>query len=817
MIFDPATGNQFTGNAIPAGRISSVSKQVTAIYQKYYAPQGSGLINNERFPLGNPSQTTNQVVVKLDHELTGRDHLSGSWTYNHAPRILVDSGGVWQAGSTDGGPLSSARNNFFRSHQFRVSESHTFSPTLLNVVNFTYNYDWQGDQTASGGNWSNQLGFGDTGAGNFPLISFGNDVNGYNETYIGNSFQGNFSGANIITGDTVTWTRGRHTFTIGGDFRAHQMNSRGGSGALSFSFDNNDTGAPSAGYSQFVGFGFASFLLGDVTTAKETTPFNLYGRNKALALFAQDSYKITPNLTLSMGLRWDYNFRYHEKYGHWANFDLNAIDPNLGIPGALVFAKGGSDSFEKNEYATNFGPHIGFAYSPWKKAVFRGSFSMIYNPVPVPYASGVFNGFAPGFQGTNTVSTSFNWDNGYPGVFTPGNKNVDPTFLFPLTSVDPRALRIGYSDAFNLGVQYELRPEMRVEVAYVGNRGHRLSDTALNYNEGSYSDLSRLATQYPDLNGFNHYVCSAADAQTYGVNYPYAGFCGPVLSAIAPYPQLAAAESNYWYYPNLLYVGLPYGQSYYDSVVVDVVKRTGRNLTMDTSYTWSRQESNTFSAQQEGNGYYTAIQDFADVGSSAHNITGYDLTHIVKGFALYRLPFGNGQQWLSNTNRFVNGVVGGWQVSGIVLYTSGQPFRVGTQNPFWPQWGNFYPNWNLSGFKGPNDPKKFPAVQTYMPQSVASQPAFGKLGNGPMTNPDLRCPGGANENASLQKNFSINRNEEKYKLSFRTEFYNIFNRHTYSINGCEGIQANIGAADFGQIYGVNDNPRTGQFAIRLDF
>ncbi|WP_263368733.1 carboxypeptidase regulatory-like domain-containing protein [Edaphobacter bradus] len=822
MIFDPVTGNQFTGNAIPANRISSVSQKIIGMYQKHYAPQRADLIANSRFPIGSPSQTSNQAVVKLDHLLTERDRLSGSWTYNRIPRVLVDSGGLWEAGTTDGGPFSTSRNNFFRSHQFRVSESHTFSPTLLNVVNLTYNYDWQGDQTTTPGDWNQQLGFGNTGSKNFPGISFGNDVNGYNETYIGNKSQGDFSGATFIAGDTLTWTKGRHNISLGGDFRARQINSHSGNGALSFGFDNNATGAPSAGYSQFVGFGFASFLLGDVSTASQTTPFNLYGRAKTMSLFAQDSYKITPKLTLSAGLRWDYNFRFHEKYGHWANFDLKAIDPKLGIPGALVFAKDGSDSFEKNEYATNFGPHIGLAYSPWSKVVFRGAFSMIFNPPPVPYFTGVFNGFAPGFQGTNIVGTPFNWDNGYPGVFKPGNKNVDPTTLFPLTSVDPRALRVGYSDAFNLGVQYELTPTMRVEAAYVGNRGHRLSDSSLAYNEGPTSTMLRLAAQNPDLNGFNHYVCSAADAASYGVQYPYTGFCGPLLSAIAPFPQLAQAMSNYWYYPNLLYVGLPSGQSYYDSMVVDVVKHAGGNLTMDTSYTWSRQEGNSWSAQQEGNGFYTAIQDFSHMGQEAHTITGYDITHVVKGFVTYQLPFGKGQYWLKNTNRILNGIVGGWQASGVVLYTSGQPFRVGTQNPLWPQWGNFYPNWNLNGFTGPNDPNKFPSVQSnclantpcYMPQSVVSQPAFGQLGKGPMAISQLRCPGGAHEDSSLQKNFSVG---PEARLSFRTEFYNLFNRHSYSINGCGGIQATIGAADFGQIYGVNDQPRTGQFAVRLDF
>lgn len=827
MIFDPLTGNQFTGNMIDPSRFSSVAQKVTAIYQRHYAPQRDTLITpNNRLPLSNsPTQTPNEVVVKLDHVLREQDRLSGSWIYDHKPRTLVDSGGIWEAGSTDGGPLSTARENFFRSHQFRASESHIFTPTLLNVLNFTYNYDWQGDLPSAAGNWNEQLGFGKTGATNFPSISFDGAQNGTNnsfaETYIGNTFQGDFSGANIITGDTLTWTKGHHSFTFGGDFRAHQVNSHTGSGALAFSFSNNATGAPSQGYSQYVGFGFASFLLGDVSTANATTPYNLYGRQKSMSLFAQDSYKVTPTLTLNLGLRWDYNFRFHEKYGHWANFDLNAIDPTYGVPGMLVYAKNGGDSFQKNEYAANFGPQIGVAYNPWRKLVLRGAFSVIYNPVGVPYFNGTPYGFAPGFKGTNQVNSPFNWDSGYPGVYTPGNKGGDPFTVFPLVSMDPRALRVGYSDAFNFGAQYEVTPDMRVEVSYVGNRGHRLTDTALAWNEGPSSTFLRLTGQYPDMTAWNYPVCSQADADSFGIAYPYNGFCGTALEAIAPYPQVANAFWNPytyggWYYPSLLYAGLPLGQSYYNSVVFNVVKRTGHGLTMDMNYTWSRQESNTWSSQQEYNGYYTGIQDFNNMGAAAHALTGYDLTHVVKGYVSYELPFGKGRRWMTSQNRWINGILGGWNMTWMLRYNTGQPFAVSANNPYWPMWGNIYPNYNLSGFKGPNDERKYPNVQVYIPGSVASQPAAGQFGTGPETNGALRCPGSANEDASLLKYFPMGV-DGQYRLSFRAEFYNVFNRHYYDIVGCGGNRATVGDGNFGVINGINSNPRTGQFGFHFEF
>ena len=850
MIFDPKTGNQFTGNMIPSTSFSTASQKIVAIYQKDYVPGRAGvtLANNQGLLNSTPGQTPNQAVVKLDHNLTQNDRLSGSWIYSNRPRTLADSGGIWQAGTTDGGPLSLAGIQLVHSDAWRVSESHTFSPTLLNVLSVTYNWYWNGKTPKSSGtDWNSQLGFGNTGSNNFPFIQFGNvptDVNAQGVTYIGtgsgtgssnsSAFQGNFSGATIITGDSVTWSKGRHNLTFGGDFHAYQVNSHTQSGALGFNFSSDTTGQPSAAYGPYVGYGFASFLLGDVTTGSSSTAFDLYGRRKATSLFAQDSYKVTPKLTINMGLRWQYIFRYHEKYGHWANFDLNAIDPTLGIPGTLEYAKGGGDSFEKKEYSADFGPQLGFAYSPLKKWVFRGSFGILYVPPQEPYFSGVPNGFAPGFQGTNIANSAFNWDSGYPGVFKPGSPNSTSNSvfnLFPLVSVDPHALLAGYSDAFNIGAQYELTPNTRLEVAYVGNRGHHLPDTSLAWNEPSASTFLNTITQNPGLNPYNDYIFCATKGQpvtgqgVVGINCPYNNYYGPAMAAIAPYPQVAQAATEYWFYYNQLYVSLPIAQSYYDSMIIDVVKRTGRGLTMDVNYTLSRTEGDSYTSQTEGNNYYTGVQDFSNLSQAAHTLSNYDQKHAVKGFVRYELPFGRGQHWLPNSNRVVNALVGGWSVSALVRYYSGQPFQAVVPNNYWPSWGTFYPNFNLSGFSGPSNPHNYQVVPAggtpppgnfYMPQSVASAPAFGQLGTGPGDISALRCPGGANEDANIVKYLSMG-SDGQYKLSFRVEYFNLFNRHYYDINGCGGSKATVGQSNFGQINGVSSDPRIGQFAIRFTF
>jgi hypothetical protein len=819
-IFNPKDpGAVFPGNVIPSNMISSVSQKIAAIYQQHYAPAGNSLVGNNRFLTSNsPTQTPNQAVVKIDHNLTDKNHLSGSWTYDHRPRLLADSGGVWEAGSTNGGPLASDRFQTVVGNEFRVSDSWTLTPNLLNIFNATYNRYWNGSVPAAAGSFNQDLGFGDTGATNFPAISFGGNVNGYGESGIGNTWQGNYVAGTFLYNDNVSWTKGRHTFMFGGEFRAMQINSHGGSGALSFGFNNNTTGAPGAAYANQVGFGFASFLLGDVQSAQQTTPFDLYGRRKAMDLFAQDSWKVTPKLTVNIGLRWDATFRLHEKYGHWANFDLNAVDPNLGIKGSIIYANSGGDSFEKNEDWHNFGPTIGIAYNPWKRVVLRGSFSILYVPIGIQFWEGIPYGFAPGFRGTNSAGAPFNWDNGYPGVYTPGTKSSTPSdYLFPIVSVDPNALQAGYTDNWNLGVQYQLTNSTMVEASYIGNRGHHLQDSGLNNDQTSAAQFLALNKQGTALN----YVCDQSSAASAGVPYPYAGFCAPALAAVAPYPQIAAAEANIWYYPTLYYFGLPRGQSYYDSMVIQLTKRLGRGFSAIANYTLSRQEGDTFSAFGENYGV-AGIQDFANTAEAAHTLSPYDQKHVFKGAVSYELPFGKGHRLFSNAGGVANKLINGWRVSGLVMYASGAPLGFSSSNYYWyPLWSTTYVDYNLAGYSGSqfhsggfqnvSDTNAPPAGNQYFPKTIAKNPAYGEFGTGPTRVDAIRGFGIENENVSLMKNTYLGA-EGRYKLQFRVEFYNIFNRHTF-INPI----TDLNSPEFGYVPGVSSTPRAGQFGLRFEF
>ncbi len=799
-IFDPLTGCPFPGNTIDPSRFSSTSKQIVDLYKKYYTPEIDSLTGNLRSPAkGTPSQTPIEVTVKVDHNLSDNNRLSGSWIYNMRPRTLNDSGGIWAPGTTDGGPMTLARTQRVISNSWRLSDQYTISPRAINVFNFTYNEYLNGSvPSLQGTNWNQQLGFGDTGANNFPAINFGPAVNGYSTTTVGNSWQGHWVAGNYVWGDTVTMVRGRHTIKFGGELRAMQINSKAGDGTLHFTFSNSYTGAPGTPYAGKVGAGLASFLLGEVQKASQDTPFNLYGRRKTFSLFAQDSVKVNTRLTVNAGLRYQINNPLHEKYGHWANFNTTALDPTLGIPGVMEFAQNGADTFERERDWLDFGPQAGFAFAVTPKVVVRGAFGLYYAPIGINYWSGVPYGFAPGYRGTNEVTSAFNWDNGYPGTFQPGKQ--DPNYFpWDTVSVDPRALKAGYTGQMNFGAQYELNNDTRLSVGYVGNRSHRLHDGAL---ANTHPDTTALLNLYKTGNFYN-WIFSAADAKAAGVAYPYDGWWGMAFQAIDPYPQLSAME---YYGAALFVVDSPLGTSAYDSLQVELSKRSSRGLSANLSYVYSKSTGNTIDAFGES-WYYSYIQDPGNLKQAANSLTSYDMSHVVKGFVTYDLPFGKGKKFLADSHGFVNALVGGWTLGTVVRYNSGLPLWFkGVNNPYWPAISWMYPVFAPGAKTTGNELGKLSFDPT-----LVTNPADGTLSSGPMFSGALRAPRQAYEDASAVKYFSMGA-DGRYKLQFRFEFYNIFNRH-YLANPV----TSLGDPNFGRITGVTGDPRTGQFGARFEW
>lgn len=823
--FDKATMAPLPGlaNIIPAGRVSAISKRITDIYRSSYRPMRDGLTNNAAITRQNdPWFHQTQLTFKGDHNFSEKNRLSGHMIWTERPRILVDQGGIWDPNDPlgVGGPFANSRKQEVTSRRFAANHSYTISPTLLNTFSFTYNRYRNPSIQVVDKDWSKDLGLAGAEAPNFPVITFGNAVNGIWTERIGAQWQGFYVGNTFIWNNTTRWVKGRHTLSFGADIRAMQISSHSGESTYNFSFGPEQTGLFQEKFgNNTTGFGFASFLLGGAASASLSTPFDLYGRRKAMSLFIQDDFKVMPKLTLALDLRWDHTFPFKEKYGHWANFDKTAINKTYGIPGALVFLKDSDGTFEtKNDWKA-FGPHIGAAYQLTSKVVLRGAYGIFFSPIGINYWFGVPYGFAPGFRGDNRVtsksdrSPAFYWDSGYPGKFVPGTLNPD-LLTWGYVSVDPKSTFAGYTHEFTSGVQFELFKDTRVDVQYMGTLGRRLQAGELARNQPTGAALTTYLNMLKGYKEWNN-VWDAATAASAGVPYPYSGFGSYAFAAVLPYPQL---WQNWNWAGPLFHVGTPIGLSDYNALQIAVTKRGAHGLSFNGGYTLSAAHSNVQSASgfQETWIQTGPVQDISKAKEEAAAPISYDQRHVFKGIVMWEMPFGKGRRLLSNLGRVGNAVVGGWTLSGSFRYNTGSPLGVNSSR-YYAGWdGAIYANQKAGGdfsrkFNGGSfdfaNPKN--ASNLFFDTGNFSNPPYGELGNGLRYRSDFRGFGWSEEQLGLMKNFHVG---ERFRLQFRAEFYNIFNRHHFS-----NPDTNIQSATFGKVINLTGTPREGQIGLRFEW
>lgn len=794
-IIDPQTGDAFPGNIIPRQRISPISEKIVDLYKQYYSPLAPTLTNNNALPLNSPAThyESDEFSTKLDYNLSPRHTLDGSVIFAYIPRLLSDQGGIWSAGSQNGGPMANSYDHDTTAPSIRVRDSWTASDALLNVFSVTFNrFRAPSDARSQDGNWPAALGLGDFGAGNFPVIKF-EGINGtdhtyvdglpIDETYLGSQFNDFYAANTFIYDDTLSWIHGRHAVNFGAELRVQQFNSHADSGVPTFIFDPAQT---AGSFGPQAGFGFASFLLGDVNQASVSEPDDTYGRRKSVSLFAQDDIKVTPRFTLNLDLRWDFNGRYHEKYGHWSTFDTTAVNPVTGLPGALVFARGGGDSFEKKEYYHNFSGLIGAAYELTPQTVVRGSFNVFYVPLNLNTWSGIPYGFNPGYMLNNQVLTPFSWDNGYPGHAVDIGKN--PNFTeYGMVSVDPRMLELGNVQQWTVGIERAITSSFVVQANFIQNHGYHL--------ESGY-----VAANQPQLSAYTALVQSG---QQYSwVTKP--GFSGFGWASVAPFPNVAMT------YGPLYFVGTPGGNSDYQSLQVTANKRMSQGLSLLASYNRSSCHGDVQTAFEDL--YYAGpLQDVYDLQKERQTICSFDQTNVGKGYVLYQLPFGRGRALLSGAGSTINTLLGGWTVAWAFNYASGTPMRI-TANVYYPGINNVYadivPGCNIHEHFGGQ------VGGTYFNPACFVNPPNGEFGDAPGYLAGLRNPGFASEDLGVSKSVPLGCEDCQLRLYFQV--FNVFNRH-----GFAGPNTQIGTAGFGKVLpqdlsGV-PGPRVGQFGARFIF
>jgi hypothetical protein len=828
----------FPGNKIPQSQLSPIAVKIAQnLYGKGYTAVGPGLVNN--FPAlsgGYSNVTSTHWDFKVDHNINAQQRISAGFNlWNFAS---LAPGTLWQIGSSTGGPLSTGDNQPQRDWSARLQHFYTISPTLLNTASVAYNQHMASDRPPGAYNPGN-VGIPGTNESNFPTIQFddngGAGVNGYFESTIGPPYSDRYTPYNFVVSDTVSWVRGRHTFKFGGDFQARGMNALYEGGVRSYNYTNQTFAPNNNQVWPYVGFAFANFMLGEVHDGSQSVTSALYGRRKRMSLFASDDFKVNSRMTLNLGLRWDVNGRFHEKDGHWSNFDIGV---NRGIWGAYnggwEWAQSGGNSFERNQNWHQFGPQVGVSYRALGNLVLRSHYGITYAPLAMNQWNGVpafyppgFTAGAFGFAGSNTVINnipgvpSFNWDTA-SGAYTgqtiyparvPDQSNISGGVAY----VWPDALTMGMVQNWNVGGEYQIGRRTVVSLNYLGNHGSHLHDGSIwPYNDATQSTYLKLynSGHAQDM------VTDAASAAAAGVPYPFPGFSGPAYQAIVPYPQIASKAPT-----GLFLVNADISVSNYRAMVAEVKTNHFQGLTMDVNYTLSRSTgtaspNGAFADSLSGSVF---TQNPYLLQQLTNQLTPWDYTHQVKGYVLYDLPFGTGQRWKTNRDSLDNYLLGGWKIGMELSYHTGEPLGTIAAPIQYPGWSGVFaqrnPNASLSTgtFKAYNpawvqgggvgsDPGS-----AYFNGKAFSQPAPGTFSTENYSYMGyLRDFGYADEDLNIAKHFRFG-STERYQFSLRAQFFDVFNRHHW---GAPNL--NMTSPFFGHVTGVSGF-RYGQLSARLEW
>jgi hypothetical protein len=791
-------------NLIPSSRIDP---NAVKILQLLPGPTKGGLQNN--FFSSVPQKTTiNQYDVRIDHNFSAKDLLFGVFSRSTADQTAS------QPFSADIG--SALQTNFETTNPVYVlalSETHLFSPTLINELRVGINHNYNTRVIPGRDTLGMPDKYGIQGipqiAGNGGLPTF--NVNGFS-TFGSRRFSPTIqtTGAQDYT-DNVTLIHGNHQIKAGVQFDRLVGNiiqpaySRGN---LSYNGQYSDIPNQNTNI-----VGIADFLLRPVASsvgkaAGVTTYDNLGGlsgyngsnyagtnySSNYWGAYAQDNWKITPKLTVNLGLRWDYFGPFSEADGRQANFiqtDGNGNSGTLYIPqkgcatprssafdalmsGYNIQVKCTSGLAVNHAQTTNFSPRVGIAYLIHPRFVVRAAYGIAYGAYDSVGYGGTLGTNYP-FQYTiNSPSTSSLLPIALPNGQTATMENVFAGVpLQDQTQVSGVGLGLvgkeydyksPYVQSVNFTLQYQFTDHDSIQAGYVGTAGRHL-DTL-----GSHNSPSIILPTGTNVNNYR------------------------------PFPNLASAQflSNS-------------ANSDYRSLQTVYEHRFRGGLAVLANYTWGKCMSNDVGKTGLGPGYRAQWLSGFGIGSD-YTLCTADAKHVMHISGQYELPFGKGKPLFRNANRYANALVGGWNFNYIYIYQSGQPFNVGCPTGTTANFGcNAFLVPGQDPYAGPHN-----RIQWLNPNAFSKPPAATQIGQtdysvlGGMAN-QLRGPGLKNLDASLFKRFDL---REKSQLEFRAEAFNLSNTAQFNNPG----QLNFtNLSNFSTITGTRNNQRLVQLALKLSF
>ncbi|ABF39921.1 Cna B-type protein [Candidatus Koribacter versatilis Ellin345] len=829
-------GTKFDGNLIPGNLLSP---QAVALLKLFPAPNSSGIdgkgVLNNFVGGGSGPFNQNSFDTRIDYNMTDRTQLFGRFSLDYFN--LSGAPAFTQLGSAGFGLNGLAGSSITHNYSLSSTVTHTFSNSLLADFRFGwFRYNPQTHKYFEGKTPASDVGIpganlGDLATSGWPAFNMdtGADGNGSGTGTSVSDFgeslnigrcncpltekEDQFQGVN-------NWTKihGNHTFKFGADIRS-ATNLRVPSDANrtgQFNFNHLATSNGGVG-----GLALGTFLLGDVTTYDRfaSTSLDAAEHQWRFFFYGQDTWRITPKLTLNIGLRW-------EDYTPEAisGKDLGGLgvitaggNGTLTPNGAVVRVAGEGPydtSLNVNHKLDAFAPRFGLAYQFDDKTVIRmgygRSFDMgvfgsnfghaISQNLPVLVHQNI-SASSQGLGSDNYV-TAFTLGTGAPPATYPVPVNGVLPIRGPDNSVDPR-IRPGSQtlptiDVWNLTIQRQLTATTTLEIAYVGNKGsHTFAGNGPAYNVNQPSIVG-LAAGVPQANRRPFYNA-----------WVYPDFTDPNTGQ----PLVCCSSDLGNYFGNN-------ANSLYNALQVKAEKRMSNGLQFITHYTWSR-------SLRYDNNY------FVDDPHVAYGPDNQNRSHVFVANVVYDLPFGRGKKFAGGVGKAADLAIGGWEFSSTTNWSSGLPFTPGTafcNNDV----GVCRPD-KAGAFAlgaGKFDPAAH-SVTYYTPENLFtgtgawSAPVLGTIGNSGWDS--LYGPRLFTTDATLMKNFAIT---ERVKAQFRMDVFNLFNHPVLGFNSNQGntcvlfynngnpadtTNSNCGSG--GKITDIEADTtmRALQFAVRINF
>jgi hypothetical protein len=837
-IFDPNTRTivngspvetPFPGNKIPANRFDPTALSIQNLFPLPNVPSVSGL-NNYLAPGYSNFRHTTVPSLKIDHNINAKMKLAVYYSATHT-----------ESPQTNGFPQvwNSVIPQDILSQTARVNFDDTLTPTLLlhlgaGLLHTSFPQQTQTYDQAANNLFPQGAPFP---ANYFPytngLFSF---LSGGFSPGIGNNFYetpAQYDVKPTFTAST-TWVKQNHTFKFGAEAVFEGLPTVGESGAQGLlGFGQQQTANPWQQGQPFAttassGFGYASFLLGNLGSIGTTAPAHTRIGRHSYALYVQDNWKVTRKLTLELGLRWDYEILWKEQYGRMQSAGFNVPNPTIGGRIGAAEYEATCHCHFSYAYPYSIGPHLGAAYQITPKTVFRAGGAISYgagsdnaqlnlifqdrvgvNPPGYAFAAGQLKYGDPYGVGNVYGNPVLAWPDSFlnTSYFPPPTSSGLVIPSSPFVSIAPNAGRLPRIFQWSLGVQRELTRDLVVEASYVGNRGawwvapvisgfpnynaltpqFLQSRYGLNVaNPADHALLNLPITSTSVQQRFPGLAVTTLANGTPVVNSVYPGFPATqnLNQALRPFPQWNGIPP---------FLGPPMGRTWYDSLQIKGTKRFSHGLSAQVAYTWAK----SLTLGTNANTSYITPQDplINDVFNLYQNkqLSGFDLPQILTisfSYVTPKLQAGN-----STGMKVLSWVLRDWTYSGLLRYQSGSLLpspgstnqllsdlaRGPSNNP--AIFGGGVTFWNrVSGqplfLVGPNS-KFDPTTQLVLNPKAWVDAPLGQFGVSAGYYSNFRWQRQPSESMGFGRLFRMG-SEGKYSLQLRAEFSNIFNRLFYS-------------------------------------